>query len=81
MVVVADKDIQVVNKGGDSSVRGGLLARKLYNPDTPTKDRLKQPLVRINGQLQPVEWDFALDIAAKVRRHVIDTHGFKQLLR
>ncbi|MFA0678455.1 arsenite oxidase large subunit, partial [Vibrio sp. 10N.222.51.A6] len=63
VVVVADKDIQVVNKGGDSSVRGGLLARKLYNPETPTKDRLKQPLVRINGQLQPVEWDFALDIA------------------
>jgi arsenite oxidase large subunit len=75
VVVVADKDIQVVNKGGDSSVRGGLLARKLYNPETPTKDRLKQPLVRINGQLQPVEWDFALDIAAQVGRHVIDTHG------
>ncbi len=47
VVVVADKDIQVVNKGGDSSVRGGLLARKLYNPETPTKDRLNNHLFEL----------------------------------
>lgn len=41
VVIVADKDTQVVNKNGDSSVRGGLLAQKLYNPNSSTKDRLK----------------------------------------
>jgi arsenite oxidase large subunit len=31
--------------------------------------------VRINGTLQPVPWDFALDIAAEVAKHVIANHG------
>ncbi|MGF1911301.1 molybdopterin-dependent oxidoreductase [Vibrio kasasachensis] len=75
IVVVPDKDTTAVNKTGDSSMRGGLLAQKLYNPSTGTRDRLTQPLVRIGGSLQPVPWDFALDIAAQVGRHVIDNHG------
>ncbi|MGF1747844.1 MULTISPECIES: arsenate reductase (azurin) large subunit [Vibrio] len=75
IVIVPDKDTKAVNKTGDSSMRGGLLAQKLYNPATGTRDRLTQPLVRIGGSLQPVPWEFALDIAAEVGRHVIDTHG------
>ncbi|MGF1695562.1 arsenate reductase (azurin) large subunit [Vibrio lamellibrachiae] len=75
VIVVPDKDTKAVNKMGDSSMRGGLLAQKLYNPSTGTRDRLTQPLVRIGGSLQPVPWDFALDIAAEVGQHVIDTHG------
>ncbi|UGA54426.1 molybdopterin-dependent oxidoreductase [Vibrio sp. VB16] len=75
IIVVPDKDTKAVNKNGDSSMRGGLLAQKLYNPSTGTRDRLTQPLVRIGGTLQPVPWDFALDIAAEVGKHVIDTHG------
>ncbi|MDF1523797.1 MAG: hypothetical protein P1P87_13400, partial [Trueperaceae bacterium] len=39
----ADADAEVVNPGGNYSVRGGTLAQKIYNPDTPTKDRLKNP--------------------------------------
>lgn len=75
IVIVPDKDTKAVNKTGDSSMRGGLLAQKLYNPSTGTRDRLTQPLVRIGGSLQPVPWEFALDIAAQVGRHVIDNHG------
>ncbi|WP_070971761.1 molybdopterin-dependent oxidoreductase [Vibrio sonorensis] len=75
IVVVPDKDTKAVNKTGDSSVRGGLLAQKLYNPATGTRDRLTQPLVRIGGTLQPVSWEFALDIAAEVGKHIIDQHG------
>ncbi|WP_163831531.1 hypothetical protein [Spartinivicinus ruber] len=32
IVIVPDKQTKVVNKSGDSSMRGGLLAQKVYNP-------------------------------------------------
>ncbi len=75
VIVIPDKDAKVVNKNGDSSMRGGAIAQKCYNPKTPTRDRLTMPLVRINGTLQPVTWDFALDIAAAVGKHVVKEHG------
>ncbi|PVZ72473.1 molybdopterin-dependent oxidoreductase [Pelagibaculum spongiae] len=75
VVIVPDKDATSVNKFGDSSMRGGLLAQKCYNPGSETRDRLTQPLVRIGGTLQPVPWDFALDIAAEVGNYVRETHG------
>ncbi len=75
VVIIPDKDAKVVNIGGDSSIRGGTIAQKCFNPDTPTRDRLTRPLIRINGTLQPVSWDLALDVAAEVGKHVIRKHG------
>lgn len=75
VIIIPDKDAKAVNFNGDSSIRGGCIAQKCYNPNTPTADRLQSPLVRINGTLQPVPWDFALDIAARVGNHVIKKHG------
>ncbi len=75
VVIVPDKDTKAVNFNGDSSIRGGIIAQKCYNPKTPSRDRLVTPLVRIYGTLQPVSWDFALDIAAEVASHVIKEHG------
>ena len=75
VVILPDREAKVVNKGGDSSIRGGCIAQKVYNPDTPTRDRLTSPLMRINGLLQPVSWELALDVAAAVARHVIREHG------
>ncbi len=75
VVIVPDKDSNVVNKNGDSSMRGGLIAQKVYNPATGTRDRLTRPLIRIGGTLQPVSWDMALNVAAAVGRHVLDKHG------
>ncbi|MEA3273743.1 MAG: arsenate reductase (azurin) large subunit [Pseudomonadota bacterium] len=75
VVITPDKDAQVVNKSGDSSMRGGCIAQKCYNPKTPTRDRLTTPLIRIGGTLQPVSWDLALDVAAEVSKHVIANHG------
>ncbi len=75
VVVLPDKDTDVVNPGGDSSVRGGTLAQKCFNPNTPTADRLKAPLMRMYGNLMPVPWGFALDVAAEVARHVLERHG------
>tara|TARA_B110000438_G_scaffold298043_1_gene345480 strand:+ start:922 stop:3627 length:2706 start_codon:yes stop_codon:yes gene_type:complete len=75
IIIIPDKGNKHINKNGDSSMRGGLLAQKPYNPKTGTRDRLTQPLLRIGGQLQPVPWDFALDIAAEVGNHVRKVHG------
>lgn len=75
VVIIPDKDTEYVNPRGNSSIRGGAIAQKVYNPQTPTRDRLKSPMVRMFGVLMPVTWDFALDIAAEVGRHVLDHHG------
>jgi len=75
VVIVPDKNAKVVNLNGDASIRGGTIAQKCYNPNKPTKDRLQTPLMRINGILQPVDWDTALTVAAEVAKHVIREHG------
>ncbi|MEA3291307.1 MAG: arsenite oxidase large subunit, partial [Pseudomonadota bacterium] len=44
VVIIPDKDAKAVNFGGDSSIRGGCIAQKAYNPETETKARLMKPL-------------------------------------
>lgn len=75
VVIIPDKDTKAVNFGGDSSIRGGTIAQKCYNPKKPTSDRLLSPMIRINGTLQPVSWDTALDVAAELIKHTVETHG------
>jgi len=75
VVIVPDFDAQVVNKGGNHSIRGGTLALKCFNPDAPTRDRLLYPQIRINGELRRVEWDIALDVMAAVSKHVLENYG------
>ena len=75
VVIIPDTETEYVNYTGNSSIRGGAIAQKVYNPETPTRDRLKSPLIRMFGVLMPVPWDFALDIAAEVGNHVLAAHG------
>ena len=75
VAIIADSDSKVVNVGGNHSIRGGTIAQKCYNPNTLTSDRLLYPMVRVNGELQRVSWDFALDVVADISRYVIDKHG------
>jgi len=75
VIVRPDPDADVANVAGEHSMRGGVLARKLYNPGTPTADRLTTPLLRVRGELQPISWDAALEIFARVSEHVIADHG------
>ncbi|HEA69247.1 MAG TPA: arsenate reductase (azurin) large subunit [Desulfobacterales bacterium] len=75
VVVAPDADIKVVNKGGDHSIRGGAIAQKCYSPGTPTRDRLKHPQVRLNGQLRRISWDDAAEIFAAVSKYVIKKYG------
>jgi arsenite oxidase large subunit len=75
IVIVADPDAKAVNPNGDHSIRGGCIAQKVYNSKGQTQDRLKKPMLRVNGVLTPVSWDFALDVMAEISKHVIKVHG------
>ena len=75
VIVVPDADAEAVNLTGDASIRGGCIAQKVYNPKTPTRDRLQRPMVRVYDTLMPVTWDFALDICAEVSKYVIEKHS------
>ena len=75
VVVVPDGDATVVNRSGNHSIRGGCLAQKVYNPEGPTKDRLKQPLLRVGGKLVPIKWDLAFEILSDISKHVIGKFG------
>jgi len=75
VIVLPDPDAEVVNVHGNHSVRGGTLALKLYREDGPTRDRLKQPLLRVNGTLQPIPWESAIEIVATMIQHTVDEYG------
>ena len=75
VVIVPDKQADVVNVGGDGSIRGGCIAQKCYNPQSATRDRLLSPMMRIHGTLQPVSWELALDVAAEVGNYVRHKFG------
>ncbi len=74
-VVLPDPDADQVNISGNHSIRGGTLAQKIYHPDSLTGDRLQTPQIRVNGKLEPVSWDLAMDVMAEVSRHVLRKHG------
>lgn len=74
-LVLPDNDATVVNIKGNHSIRGGTNALKAYNPETPTRDRLLYPQIRVNGQLERVSWDTALDVMAAVSKHVLAKYG------
>jgi formate dehydrogenase (hydrogenase) len=42
---------------------------------TRSYSRITEPLIRVNGALQPVSWDAALDRAAEGFRRNIDARG------
>ena len=75
VVVVPDFEADVVNLQGNHSIRGGTLAQKLYNPETLTRERLKEPMIRVVDTLTPVSWDLVTDVMAAVSKHVLDRYG------
>lgn len=75
VVVVPDKDATVVNVGGNHSIRGGTLAQKCYNASNKTRERLTQPMIRVNGTLTPVSWDLATEVMADISKYILDKFG------
>jgi arsenite oxidase large subunit len=74
IVVLPDPDAEVVNLTGDHTI-GASLAQRLYNPATPTADRLKRPQLRVGDQLVDISWDAALDLVARYSQFVLDRWG------
>ena len=74
---VKDNEIIRVTSKPDSVVNKGLLCVKgrFGYGFVASPDRLKQPLIRRNGSLQPATWDEALDFAAGKLREIRDAHG------
>lgn len=75
VVVLPDPDTQCVNLHGDHSIRGGALAQKLYHPDRPTRDRLQKPMVRVGGELLPLEWEQAIELFSRLTRYAVENFG------
>lgn len=75
VAIIPDADTEAVNLTGDHSIRGGCIAKKVYNPNTPTKDRLQRPMIRVNNKLTPVSWDLATDVCAEISNYVIKNYG------
>ncbi len=75
LVVLPDPDATVVNPGGNHSIRGGCLAKKPWDPKGETRDRLKSPMLRVDGTLQPISWTDAIEILAEISQYVLDHHG------
>lgn len=75
VVVVPDREATVVNVGGNHSIRGGTLAEKCYNPENRTRERLQQPMIRVNGKLTPVSWDLATEVMADISKYIIAKYG------
>ncbi|MBP88646.1 MAG: arsenate reductase (azurin) large subunit [Planctomycetaceae bacterium] len=75
VIVIPDGDSKVVNVGGTHSIRGGCIAQKCYNPNSPTKDRLQFPQIRVGDKLVRTSWEDAIEIMAEVSKHVLENYG------
>ncbi|MBL10584.1 MAG: arsenate reductase (azurin) large subunit [Acidiferrobacteraceae bacterium] len=73
ILIIPDKQCSV-NKGL-SSVRGGGLAKTLYAPNQPTKDRLKMPLLKRGQSHVEITWDEGIELGSRVIKAVIDRWG------
>ncbi len=74
---VKDNEIIRVSSKPESVVNQGLLCVKgrFGFGFVASADRLKQPLIRRQGTLQPASWNEALDYAAQGLRRIRDEHG------
>ncbi|GBF09971.1 probable arsenite oxidase large subunit [Aeropyrum pernix] len=64
---------------GNHSVRGGTQAERIWSPwNIAGERRLTKPLVRFGGRLEPVSWEYAIDLVARVVKGVIDKWGIER---
>jgi anaerobic selenocysteine-containing dehydrogenase len=68
---------------GNYSTRGGRNAQRNWSPFSDNAagfkvytTRIKSPLIRWNGSLQPVGWSYAIDVAAKILKYYLDHENF-----
>lgn len=64
-----------INTRRNYSSRGATNAQSMYASDSPTRDRLKWPLLRVGADLVPITWEEAAGIAGGVLAGVLKEHG------
>jgi NADH-quinone oxidoreductase subunit G len=74
---VRNNEILRANNRDHSGVNGEFLCAKgRFGYDfTSNPERIRQPLVRRNGKLEPASWEDALEEVARRLKQVHDTHG------
>ena len=81
VVVMPDVDSSVVNIGGNHSIRGGCIAKKVYDPDGPTRDRLRQPMLRVDGKDVELSPGMAVTVEVKTGKRRLIEFLLSPLLR
>lgn len=78
---VKDEKIVRVNPGEkDSPLYGALCVRGSYGFDfIHSSDRLTDPLLRVDGNFQTINWEQAIDFIAKELRQIKDKYGGKNI--
>jgi len=77
VMVIPDQNC-VVNQG-QNSARGGAMASTLFSASSPTRDRLKNPMVYGGGTLNSTSWDESMDLTARVLKKIMDNDGVDQV--
>src|SRR5579863_4686190 len=74
---VRNNEILRANNRDHSGVNGEFLCAKgRFGHDfTSNAERIRQPLIRRNGKLEPASWEDALEEVARRLKQVRDTHG------
>jgi formate dehydrogenase major subunit len=68
-VLIADGNVVRVEGAWDHSLNGGAMCKTgRFEPMAENRPRIKSPMIRKNGKLEPVSWDEALqEIASKLK--------------
>src|SRR5579863_1428963 len=74
---VRNNEILRANNRDSTGVNGEFLCAKgRFGHDfTSNAERIRQPLIRRNGKLEPASWEDALEEVARRLKQVRDTHG------
>jgi anaerobic selenocysteine-containing dehydrogenase len=76
IAVAGDKVVGVRGRAGDRINHGRLGPKGLYGwQGTYGEDRLTEPLVRVDGELRPTDWDAAMNLVVERSRQVLATQG------
>lgn len=78
VAIVPAKD-SPINLLGNHSSRGGSNALTTWSDNRPTRARLHYPLLRVGDTFNPISWDSAIELQARVTKGVLDKYGPDQL--
>ena len=68
-----------INPQGNHSSRGAINALTTWSDSRPTQARLHYPLLRVGDTFNPIPWDTAIELQARVLKGVMDKYGADQL--